>query len=137
MSVLSVHYIVAYFSATYRKEKYYMTKKEQRRRELQENYQHQLESYIKDSTPVVDILIARIAYLAAYLDELQEQTTKEGVVIHYDNGGGQEGIRVHPAVQVYTQYHKDLTASLKQLQSFIPIDSEGVDDLVKFMNDHK
>lgn len=115
-----------------------MTKKEQKRRELQQTYQSQLNDYIDGSqTPVTNILIARIAYLAAYLDELQDQTTKEGVVIHYDNGGGQEGIRIHPAVQVYCQYHKDLTASLKQLQSFIPNDSNGHDELAEFLQEHK
>lgn len=113
-----------------------MTKKEQRRRELQQAYQTQLAACVKDSTTVTGILIARIAYLAAYLDELQEQTTKEGVVVKYDNGGGQTGIRVHPAVQVYTQYHKDLTASLKQLREFMPEDA-GTDELVKFMEEHK
>lgn len=113
-----------------------MTKKEQRRRELQQAYQTQLAACVKDSTTVTNILIARIAYLAAYLDELQEQTTKEGVVVRYDNGGGQTGIRVHPAVQVYTQYHKDLTASLKQLREFMPEDA-GTDALVAFMEEHK
>lgn len=113
-----------------------MTKKEQRRRELQQAYQAKLAACVKDSTTVTDILIARIAYLAAYLDELQEQTTREGVVVKYDNGGGQTGIRVHPAVQVYTQYHKDLTASLKQLREYMPEDA-GTDELVKFMEEHK
>lgn len=113
-----------------------MTKKEQHRRELQQEYQTQLAACLKDSTPVTDILIARIAYLAAYLDELQEQTTKEGVVVRYDNGGGQTGIRVHPAVQVYTQYHKDLTASLKQLRDFLPEDA-GTDELTEFIKEHQ
>ena len=117
-----------------------MTKKEQRRRELQQEYFSQLSECIKPElqTPVVDILIARIAYLSAYLDELQEQTTKEGVVVKYDNGGGQTGIRIHPAVQVYTQYHKDLTASLKQLKDFLPEDDgDAADELADFISEHK
>lgn len=117
-----------------------MTKKEQRRRELQDHYKEALTSFLSDDSrnAVTSILIDRIAYLTAYLDELQEQTTKEGVVIHYDNGGGQEGIRVHPAVNVYTQYHKDLTASLKQLQGFIPAnDTTAADELTQFLAEHK
>jgi hypothetical protein len=111
--------------------------KEKKRKALQDSYKAELDGCIQDKTPVTDMLIARIAYLAAYLDELQEQTTREGVVTTYNNGGGQRGIRVHPAVQVYVQYHKDFTASLKQLQAFLPQSEEQEDALTAFLKKSK
>lgn len=81
---------------------------------------------------VVTMLIDRLAYLAAYLDELQEATIVSGVVVAYDNGGGQKGVRVSPAVNVYTAYAKQFTASVKQLQSFLDNAQEDEDALQDF-----
>lgn len=82
------------------------------------------------------LLTKRAAFLLAGEDELERIMQDDGYIDTYDNGGGQTGIRVHPAVQVYTQYHKDLTASLRQLREFMPEDV-GTDELVAFMEEHK
>lgn len=81
-----------------------------------------------ETKTVVTMLIDRLAYL----DELQEETIVSGVVVAYDNGGGQKGVRVSHAVNVYTAYAKQFTASVKQLQSFLDNAQEDEDALQDF-----
>ena len=86
---------------------------------------------------IVKMLISKISYLAACLDETRDITMKEGTVVGYDNGGGQKGVRVHPATQVYTQYSKTMNADLKQLAAFLPEAEQKADELQAFMEEHK
>lgn len=109
---------------------------EETRRKAIKKYTKQLkgiaEQHEGETKTVVMMLINRLAYLAAYLDEIQDDTLASGVVVPYDNGGGQKGVRISPAVNVYTAYAKQFTASVKQLQSFLDITKEGTDALADF-----
>lgn len=118
-----------------------MTKKEQARTALKQQYVDDLTPLLDTTTDaqqkcVLRILIDKIAYLTVYLEELQKDTLKTGVVVKYDNGGGQTGLRIHPAAQGYTQYSKTLNAALKQLQSFLPADTSTPDALTDFLGTH-
>lgn len=112
------------------------------RRKAMKKYKKQMNGIAKkvnaESKTVVEMLIDRVSYLAAYLDELQEDTIIGGVVVPYNNGGGQSGMRVHPNVNVYTAYAKQFTASVKQLQGFLDnITVEEKDELQQFMEKFK
>lgn len=112
------------------------------RRKAMKKYKKQMNSIVKnvsvETKTVVEMLIDRVAYLAAYLDELQEDTIIGGVVVPYNNGGGQSGMRVHPNVNVYTAYAKQFTASVKQLQGFLDnLTVEKKDELQMFMEKFK
>ena len=112
------------------------------RRKAMKKYKKQMNSIAKkvnaESKTVVEMLIDRVSYLAAYLDELQEDTIVGGVVVPYNNGGGQSGMRVHPNVNVYTAYAKQFTASVKQLQGFLDnLQPEEKDELQLFMEKFK
>ena len=104
-----------------------MTKKEQARTALKQQYVDDLTPLLDTTTDaqrqcVLRILIDKIAYLTVYLEELQKDTLKTGVVVKYDNGGG--------------QYSKTLNAALKQLQSFLPADTSTPDALTDFLGTH-
>lgn len=109
---------------------------EETRRKTIKKYKKQLNGIANSQTgetkAVVTMLIDRLSYLAALLDELQEDTIVGGVVVPYDNGGGQKGVRISPAVNVYTAYAKQFTASVKQLQSYLSSTQEDTDALQDF-----
>ena len=112
------------------------TEQEARRRKEIKKYKKKLIGITKsidgDIKIVASILVERIAYLSAYMDEIQENTIKSGVVVQYNNGGGQSGYRISPEVHVYTAYAKQLTASIKQLQGFLTHPKEEADVLQEF-----
>lgn len=107
-----------------------------------------INAYVRQLSPLLDrcdddqrksilkILIDKIAYLTVCLEETKDITVREGTVVEYNNGGGQVGIRAHPAVQVYTQYSKTLAADLKQLREFLPEEEKKNDELTAFLNQH-
>ncbi len=114
------------------------TKKEKDRLAAQEEVVKKLTPLIEAATSepkreIIRILIHKIAYLNTFIEELAKDTRKSGVVVQYDNGGGQSGIRVHPAAQIYTQYMKTLHASIKQLEPFLPDDAIS-DELSAFLS---
>jgi hypothetical protein len=118
------------------------SEKENQRRKQIKKYIKQLSPIVSrqsdENKSVVKMLIDRISYLAAYLDELQEDTVVNGVVVPYNNGGGQSGLRVHPSVNVYVAYTKQFTATVKQLQSFLIFEQkEEKDELQMFIEESK
>ena len=124
-----------------KQEKQQEEQREAERRKAIKKYKKKLSAITKnieeEKKIVASILIDRLSYLAAYLDELQESTIKSGVVVAYDNGGGQSGYRISPEVNVYTAYAKQLTATVKQLQGFMPETQADHDALAEFAKKFK
>lgn len=61
--------------------------------------------------PVVD----NVAWMAGKLDEAREAIRAEGVVIEYDNGGGQSGIRENPLFKGYESLWKSYIAGMNKI----------------------
>jgi len=84
----------------------------------------------------VSPLIGRVAFLTVSLQALEEQLKNEGLVIEFDNGGNQTGVRSHPAAILHVNYTKNLALVMKQLAGYLP-ESEGQEDeLMLFLQKH-
>lgn len=71
--------------------------------------------------PQVKILTDQLQFMAAKLEETQKTIKSEPLVVEYDNGGGQSGIRENPS---YTAYEKLLATFNKTLTTLIEIIGE-------------
>ena len=69
----------------------------------------------------VETLTQQLQFMAAKLKETQKAIKKEPLVIDYDNGGGQSGIRENPH---YIAYEKLMSTYNKTLTSLISIIGE-------------
>lgn len=73
-----------------------------------------------DKAAVVKELIQNAAYSAVTLRELQKNITEYGAVQEYNNGGGQCGMRISPALQAYTKLIATYNGIIKQLVGLLP-----------------
>lgn len=64
----------------------------------------------------IDTLRADAAFMRRKLAETRESLAYEAVVIPYDNGGGQEGIRANPAFSEYEKLAKTYQATLDAIE---------------------
>ncbi len=67
-------------------------------------------------SPVVD----NLAWMKVKLDDTREQIRGTGVVIPYDNGGGQSGIRENPLFKGYYSLWKAYLSGLDKYTSYLP-----------------
>lgn len=65
-------------------------------------------------------LIQRLAFLTVALPEIEKELSKDGIILTYDNGGGQTGKRVNPAAQMHVSFTKNMVAITKQLDAALP-----------------
>ena len=72
---------------------------------------------VQSFRPEVIELAESVLFMESKLEEARKTMTKEPLVIAYDNGGGQAGIRENPAFSTYeklfTTYSKGLTTLMK------------------------
>lgn len=71
----------------------------------------------------IDLLATVIDNTAAMkdkLDETLELMQKSAVVISYDNGGGQKGLRENPIFKGYESLWKSYMSGLSKLLEFVP-----------------
>ena len=73
-----------------------------------------------DKAAVVKDLIQNAAYSAVTLRELQKGITEYGAIQEYNNGGGQSGMRISPALQAYTKLIATYNGIIKQLVGLLP-----------------
>lgn len=64
-------------------------------------------------------LAESVLFMAGKLKEARESMKAEGLVIPYDNGGGQSGIRENPHFTAYEKLMATYTKSLRQLTEII------------------
>lgn len=74
----------------------------------------------EDKAGLVKELIQNAAYSAVTLRELQKNITEMGAVMEYNNGGGQKGIRISPALQAYNKLLATYNTTVKQLVGLLP-----------------
>lgn len=65
-------------------------------------------------------VILNTAWMKAKLDDSREAIKNSGVVIAYDNGGGQKGIRENPLFKGYESLWKSYLAGLDRIMSALP-----------------
>jgi hypothetical protein len=93
-----------------------------------------------DKAAVVRELIQNAAYTAVTLRELQKEITKYGAIQDYNNGGGQSGKRISPALQAYTKLISTYNGIIKQLVGLLPKSEQELarmtsDPMADFLNE--
>lgn len=79
----------------------------------------------------VDILsttIQNTAWMKVKLDETREKIKTSNVVIPYDNGGGQKGLRENPLFKGYESLFKSYLSGMRQILDLLP---KGAQDIRK------
>lgn len=64
-------------------------------------------------------LAESVLFMAGKLKEARENMKSEELVVPYDNGGGQTGLRENPHFSAYEKLMATYTKSLRQLAEFI------------------
>ena len=64
-------------------------------------------------------LAESVLFMAGKLKEARENMKNEELVVPYDNGGGQTGLRENPHFSAYEKLMATYTKSLRQLTEFI------------------
>lgn len=83
--------------------------------------------------PQATVLAEQVIFMAKKLKESKAGLKDQAIVIPYDNGGGQTGIRENPAFTAYEKLLATYTRSLTALRDVIGDDAPGelsaLDDL--------
>lgn len=93
---------------------------------MQEKEMKRLKKLLKDagvSTPRMKMLepvIENVAWMKIKLDQAREKIKNSGIVMPYDNGGGQTGIRENPAFKGYEALWKSYMAGMSKLLEAMP-----------------
>lgn len=96
-----------------------------------------LKKIFKDIDPnkldFVNKLIDRLAWLNVTTKQLEEEIDREGITIHYDNGGGQHGTKDNPKVKTHTNFTKNISAISKMLFDLVPPSKKNskIDEFIK------
>lgn len=93
---------------------------------MQEKEMKRLKKLLKDagvSAPRMKMLepvIENVAWMKIKLDQAREKIKNSGIVMPYDNGGGQTGIRENPAFKGYEALWKSYMAGMSKLLEAMP-----------------
>ena len=66
-----------------------------------------------------------VAFVKIKLDEAKKQCEKAGIVIEYNNGGGQSGTRENPLIKSYANLLKLYLTGMQQILNAIPESEEA------------
>lgn len=67
-------------------------------------------------------VIENVAFMRIKLDDAREKIAESSVVIPYDNGGGQTGIRENPLYKGYESLWKSYMSGLDKILSALPVE---------------
>lgn len=65
-------------------------------------------------------VIENVVWMSAKLDEVRENIRDGSIVIDYDNGGGQKGIRENPYFKGYESLWKSYMTGMTKILDYIP-----------------
>lgn len=83
-------------------------------------------------------LMRNCAWMKAKLDEARAELMGQGLVIDYDNGGGQSGVRENPGFSAYNKLFASYSRSVKQLTDLMaPGEGQAKDELAAFMEENR
>lgn len=81
---------------------------------------------VKDSRrDALEVVIDSCAFMRVKLEDCQDAIKTSNVVIPYDNGGGQKGLRENPLFKGYEALHKSYLLGLDKIMAVIPKDAEN------------
>ena len=83
---------------------------------------------VQSFKPEIIELAESVMFMQAKLEETRKKIQKEPLVIAYDNGGGQSGIRENPS---FTSYEKMFATYSKGLSALIALIKENGGDIQK------
>ena len=66
-------------------------------------------------------LIQNVGFLEDRLYNARLDMAEEPLVVAYDNGGGQQGVRKNPAYEVYTKLYSSYIAGVRTLLERLPV----------------
>jgi len=66
-----------------------------------------------------------IAFVKVKLDEAKSECEKAGLVVEYDNGGGQHGTRENPLIKSYSNLLRLYLDGLKEIYRALPENESG------------
>ena len=81
---------------------------------------------------LLEPIILNTAWMKAKLDDAREAIKNSNIVISYDNGGGQKGIRENPLFKGYESLWKSYMQGMNRILDCLPnevveIETEGVE----------
>ncbi|MBQ0005101.1 MAG: hypothetical protein KBS68_04475 [Clostridiales bacterium] len=69
---------------------------------------------------IIEPIVINSAWMRVKLDEAREQVSKESIVVEYDNGGGQKGIRKNPFFDAYEALFKSYMLGMDRILDCLP-----------------
>lgn len=75
--------------------------------------------------------IENTAWMCAKLEDAIERIQDEDVAVRYNNGGGQEGIRLNPKFQGYESLWKSYMAGMSQIMAVAGVQKDAKTDKLK------
>jgi hypothetical protein len=69
---------------------------------------------------LLEPIVLNTAWMKVKLDDAREAIKNSNIVISYDNGGGQKGIRENPLFKGYEGLFKTYMSGLKQILDVLP-----------------
>ena len=74
----------------------------------------------KHKMKALESVIENVAVMKVRLDEFKDQIIMEDLIIEYDNGGGQKGIRENPVFKRYESLFKTFMQGMSKILDVIP-----------------
>ena len=82
---------------------------------------------VSDNTMnVLDPVIVNTSWMKAKLDDSRDLIKNSQIVMPYDNGGGQKGVRENPLFKGYESLWKSYMVGIKQIMDYIPQDEADI-----------
>ena len=78
-----------------------------------------------DRIKLLDPVIEHTSWMKAKLDDSREAIKESQIVIKYDNGGGQTGLRENPLFKGYESLYKTYMLGMREIYASVP-ESEKV-----------
>lgn len=85
-----------------------------------------------DNAKHIEELEMQLDYMRGVLEAARLQAEHEDLVIEYDNGGGQTGIRKNPFFEAYSQMMKTYNSTLRAYKEVGGSEVKSKPSLVKF-----
>ena len=76
----------------------------------------------------LESIIVNTAWMKVKLDEARDAIKTSNVVIPYDNGGGQKGLRENPLFKGYESLFKSYMSGMKQILDTLPKQAAEIRD---------
>lgn len=90
--------------------------------------------YDDETLKIISPLIDHIVWMEEKIEQARNVISASSVVVSYDNGGGQTGVRKNPAYEALNKLNSSYLASLKLVIDLLPIQEtpdNKKDDLIK------